>query len=215
MRMTLLSAFLIACSTSSEPGDGGASDAPRSDVPGLDAPTLTDTGFDATGLECMEPNDCVLLPRSCCGSCGQPTRDDIDSVYVGLVDAQRAEACAEPVPCPDCEGIPDPTLLPDCSMSTCTFLDLNPPSGPAPSLSACETSDDCVIRAAECCECGATINGQTVVALNREQRGFYDRYVCEDDIGCPECAPAYPDNIVAECRGEGAAARCVVIVREL
>lgn len=204
--------LLVACSSSTSVDDASVSDAASADTATRDS-APNDVGADAPVGECTTPTDCVLLPESCCGSCGQPSRSDIESVPRSGVDAQRAMACAEPVACPACEGQPDPTLLPDCSMSTCTVLDLNPPAGPAPGLSACESDADCIIRAAACCECGATITEETVVALNAGIRG-YEAFVCEGDIGCPECAPAYPDNLVARCLGDGgdgAAARCTVV----
>ncbi len=201
----------VACSSSTAVNDAAVSDAPPADSATTDSATTDSAAPDAPFGECLTPTDCVLLPESCCGSCGQPSRTDIDSVPRSGVDAQRAMACADPVPCPACEGHPDPTLLPDCSMSTCTVLDLNPPAGPPPGLSACESDTDCIIRAASCCECGATITEQTVVALNAEIRGGYEAFVCEGDIGCPECAPVYPDNLVARCLGDGAGARCTVV----
>ena len=202
--------LLVACSSSTVVDDAAVSDAASTDTATTDT-ALPDAQPDAPFGECRTPTDCVLLPESCCGSCGQPSRTDIDSVPRSGADAQRAMACADPVPCPACEGQPDPTLLPDCSMSSCTVLDLNPPVGPPPGLSACEEDTDCIIRAASCCECGATITEETVVAINLEIRGGYDPFVCEPGTGCPECAPVYPDNLVARCLGDGAAARCTVV----
>ncbi|MFK8002715.1 MAG: hypothetical protein AB8H86_24230 [Polyangiales bacterium] len=213
MRFCTALFFLAACSSSTSIDDASVSDAPLTDTASTDTATadVVQPDVDAPVGECVTPTDCVLLPESCCGSCGQPSRTDIDSVPRSGVDAQRAMACADPVPCPDCEGQPDPTLLPDCSMSSCTVFDLNPPAGPAPGLSACEDDTDCVIRAASCCECGATITEETVVAINLEIRGGYEPFVCEPGIACPECAPVYPDNLVARCLGDGAAARCTVV----
>ncbi|MFT5353739.1 MAG: hypothetical protein ACI9KE_000939 [Polyangiales bacterium] len=201
-----LFSLVLACSSSTAVQDAAVTDVPGRDTPSTDAPTP-----DARFGECLVPTDCFLLPESCCGSCGQPSRTDIDSVPLAGVDAQRSMACAEPVPCPACEGQPDVTLLADCSMASCTVFDLDPPNGPPPGLSACEDDTDCIIRAAECCECGATITEETVVALNVEIRGGYEPFVCEPGTGCPECAPLYPDNLVARCIGDGPAARCTVV----
>jgi len=171
--------LLVACSGSHTGGDDAGSTEP----------------FD----ECSVPTDCVVVPASCCGSCGAASRGDAVAVNTARTSAHRASACGDDADCPACFAEPDPTLVATCEAGRCAVVDLQ-----AHPSTECAAATDCRVRAVECCECGATISPSTVVAIS--DPGAFEPLVCEPGMGCPECAPVYPDDLVAACE----AGRCVV-----
>lgn len=163
------------------------------------------TGGDDAGSterfdECEVPTDCVVVPESCCGSCGAAARGDAVAVHTARAGDYRRSAC-DPVggDCPACFMEPDPTLVATCEAGRCVVVDLQEhPS------TECAAAADCRVRAVECCECGATITPSTVVAVS--DPAAFEPLVCDPGTGCPECAPTYPDDLVPACE----AGRCVV-----
>ena len=149
---------------------------------------------------CTVPSDCVVVPASCCGSCGQPTRSDAIAIAADQQSAYRASVCGDDLGCPACFMEPDPTLLATCEAGRCVVVDLA-----THAATECTSSTDCRVRAAECCECGATITESTVVAVS--DGAAFEALVCDPGTGCPECAPVYPDTFGATCD----AGRCAMI----
>ena len=163
----------------------------------------------------MHSTDCRLAPASCCGACGAYTRDDIVSMTPDALEAYRASACAGGIGCPACYQAPDPALLPVCEAGSCGVLDLyDPAMDHRSAFTACETDSECMLRVAACCECGATIDGSTVVAIRVDQLAAFEALLCPPGTGCPECAPLYPDYLFTHCRADtaGGPKRCVVDV---
>ncbi|MEZ4338455.1 MAG: hypothetical protein R3B82_17685 [Sandaracinaceae bacterium] len=159
---------------------------------------------DAGGVvydECSAPSDCVVVPASCCGSCGAATRGDAIAVATDRASAYRTSACGADTGCPACFMEPDPTLVATCTAGRCAVVDLA-----MHAATECTVSADCRVRAAECCECGATITESTVVAVS--DGAAYEALVCDPGMGCPECEPLYPDTIGATCEG----GRCAIIL---
>lgn len=177
--LAALGAVLVACSSTHAPGDDGS-------VDDLDT--------------CSVPADCVVVPASCCGSCGAATRGDAVAVSVARVSDHRSSVCGDDLGCPACFMEPDPTLLATCDAGHCALVDLQ--THPA---TECAVASDCRVRAAECCECSATISESTVVAV--ADAAAFEALVCEPGAGCPECAPVYPDTFGATCDG----GRCAMI----
>lgn len=202
----LLFALLVACGDSHD----GTEDAGRLDSGGEDAGSdgsivdgSPDTGMLRDGeipvdaaldappsRGCTSPTDCVLVPRSCCGACGEPSRTDSIALHRDDVNAFRNGVCGDDVGCPACAGQPDPTLLASCVSGQCAVIDLYVhPS------TECMRDDDCRVRAIDCCECGADTSPGRLIAVSRG----YDELVCDPMSACPECAPVYPDTVFALC----------------
>lgn len=177
----ILSVFLLlACTDSHSPGESDAG---------------------ARWDECALPSECVVVPASCCGACGVATRGDAIAVHRARVSEHRASVCGDDFGCPACAGVPDPTLVATCDAGRCVVVDLQ-----VHAATECETAGECRVRASECCECGATIGPSSVVAVS--DGSAYEALVCDPGMGCPECAPDYPDTLSAICED----ARCRVVV---
>jgi hypothetical protein len=142
----------------------------------------------------------VLVSISCCGSCGAVVRGDATAVSRANVAAHRMDACPDDAACPACLMDQDPTLLATCEAGRCVVVDLQ-----AHAATSCASSDDCRVRAVECCECGASITASTVVAVS--DSSALEGLVCDPGTGCPECLPDYPDDFGASCEG----GRCVMV----
>jgi len=109
-------------------------------------------------------------------------------------------ACPEagagsPPDCPDCPAALNPNLLATCTGERCVVVDLSAP-GP---LTRCTDDVDCIVRARDCCECGADVGVPNLVALHVDQRAQYESVVCDPDTACLECEPVYPDGVSAAC----------------
>lgn len=200
-------ALTFAGCSASHIGGGDAGDA-------VDAAASRDAGSplsDAGNIACNVPTDCVLIPQSCCGDCGAYARMDVVAVHRDLASSYHGLSC-NMVTCPGCHRDPDPALVADCRENRCVVLDFyDPEMGHSSEYTECDTDDDCVIRARECCECGARVSPDTVVAIRRDRRADVERLYCEPGTGCPECEPDY-GPFFARCSAPGSALpqRCVV-----
>lgn len=152
----------------------------------------------ATWAACDVPSDCTLAGDSCCGPCGRPTLDDVDAVDRGHLDDHFADVCPSPLPCPECATTSNPDLLATCAAATCTALDVRQLA-----LSACAVDDDCRLRVTGCCECGGNTEPWALIAIARTGLAAYQQLVCDPGQACPECAPQYPDTVVAICAPDG------------
>lgn len=146
----------------------------------------TGTGGGPSPTACTRNDDCIVIPESCCGSCGAPTRTDARAANRNHVPVDPKCAMTG---CPACYQEPDPTLLATCDHGDCRIVDLRlDPS------TACKQDGECRLRSPDCCECGGRTS--PLVAISSEP--LYSALVC-DDRACPECAPIYPTNWVATC----------------
>jgi hypothetical protein len=75
-------------------------------------------------------------------------------------------------------------------------------------LSQCKSDTDCSLRMGlACCEACDGGSGD-VVAINRDQGELLRQLACGNElIGCPKCAPLYPDGAEAVCT----AGQCEVV----
>lgn len=143
---------------------------------------------------CVEPADCVVRARGCCGICGQATADDLLAVNARYVN--EVVGCAL-LPCAPCPAPEQDTLgyfVADCVEQKCSLLDLR-----TTPLTACQSDSDCRLRnGSGCCpDCGSA----SVIALSDERR--LAELVCpSEDYGCPDCAALPPPNAVAVCQNE-------------
>lgn len=174
--------------------------------------TSTGVGGGPSFAACGKPGTCTLAIDDCCGPCGDPSLADFDAVNVAAVDDHFDAVCPDPdgTPCPGCAAGFDPNLFAYCDVAAgrCVGADL-----PETELAACETWEDCILRAgAGCCEaCGTPSDGSWGwVALRRDAVDDLQTLLCAEDSACPECAPEEPEGLFAECL-EGV---CRVVVLE-
>ncbi|MFK7998128.1 MAG: hypothetical protein AB8H86_00980 [Polyangiales bacterium] len=221
MRATIslvLSFLATACVSSSievvsEPDGGPPVDAGSPDA-GRDARPPEDVGVDApVEIECEEPSDCVLVAE-CCPECG-PQYGDVVSISRHGSEAEPAR----PVTCDtlDCffcsDDLPEPNLIPDCVENRCSFIDLGEPVD----LNDCGLAaegDNCVLRAAACCECDVEASFETLVSIADSQLELYEEHVC-GEISCPPCeAPPLYRGFEAFCDDFGGTGQCIVLSLE-
>jgi len=148
--------------------------------------------------DCTTSSQCIVIPASCCGSCGAATRDDAVAVNAAEGSAYLDLVCAGVAGCPGCYMMQDPTLVATCDEGTCVVVDLHEhPSA------ACDSHDDCRIRTHDCCECGGDVTEESLIAINQSSEASFAALVCDAGTGCPECLPVYPAGAVAQCHPDG------------
>jgi hypothetical protein len=204
----------VACGGKTEDGggspDGGGTvdtggTKPDTAFGGTDASPGTDTGVPLDGARpdtldedftrCSGPGTCVAVPRTCCGSCGAATPDDVIGVDTTRSSAYRTAVCGPGTGCPACFRPVDPFLQAFCRAGHCEAVDLHKDA-----MTACTTDDDCQLRYEDCCEsCGAPMEG--LIALRRDAVSTYRAEVCAPDAACPKCAVSYPAGARALCDG--------------
>lgn len=178
----------MACSL-----DGGSTrDAGPADA-GVDAGATPDWAA------CDEHFECRLSARGCCGVCAGASLDEFDGVNRARLEEHRDDLCPPPLPaCAPCEEsyVPEPNYLALCLEGACTPVDLRE-SG----LSLCTSDEECVVRRADCCQCG-----DALVALPGTSRSDYDAIVCDPAADCPDCGRMPPVGVQGSC----VAGHCVV-----
>ena len=93
--------------------------------PTLDSGTV-DMSTDARDFRaCNAALECVVLARSCCGTCGGPTPDDEICVRVDSEAAYKQTVCEPPVACPACAMQTNPNFFAECDSHECTTLDVH------------------------------------------------------------------------------------------
>jgi hypothetical protein len=148
--------------------------------------------------------DCIVVPKSCCGSCGAATPDDSIAVSVKGRDTYQRAACEGVGGCPACAVlVEDPRLLGVCVGKRCEVIRLHDHP-----TTRCADDTDCEIRTRDCCPCGGETRPGRLIALRKDAMSAYADLACEPDQGCPECAPIYPPEVTARC---GASAHCEAI----
>jgi hypothetical protein len=140
----------------------------------------------------------VLAPATCCLPCDAVTLDDVDAVNAGRRDAHRDAVCRGDRPCPPCAPPETPNLVATCEARQCTALDLRQHA-----ISACTRDDECRIRVPDCCDCGADVREERLIAIRADAIGEFTSIVCDSGQGCPECVPVYPDTVEAYCAPDG------------
>jgi len=178
-------------------------DSDAGDVPADDAEIFQDTNEEEAAQDwtaCTAPSECVFTIIDCCGPCGVPSLSDYDAVNADFVDEHYGAVCTDPDPiCPGCAVMPNPELITTCDATGhCLGLDTG-----AEDLSLCTSNEDCRIRARDCCECGASMSPENLIAIRTDSTAEYEDLVCDPDMGCPECAPEYPADVQAICDEDG------------
>lgn len=193
--------FLVAAA--SAPGCGGTVVDPGTGGTGTTTGTTTGTGsttgaaFDA----CDGPGQCVLVPSSCCGSCGTQSLESMTAVHADHTAAYFESLCPDDVACPACAALPNPNLFAYCESGHCVAADAK-----THAVSACTADADCRLRlGADCCEpCDGSADQIIAVSLDNDLKGL----VCTPNEGCPKCAVQYPPNAAAWCTG----GHCAVVL---
>jgi hypothetical protein len=85
-------------------------------------------------------------------------------------------------------------LLATCDNGACKAVNL-----PESDLSTCNAASDCVVRAAACCECGASMELWSLVAIAATASADYAALVCESTQACAACMPVYPTDVALDC----------------
>lgn len=143
---------------------------------------------------CAMNGECAVVPASCCATCGEVTLADVVAIRASEREAHRRDVCpAEMIACPPCLPTPFPHLQASCEAGRCTIFDVGEEHG------ACRSRDDCVVRVANCCECGGDTSPEALIALRRDAVGAYQALVCSPLADCATCAPVYPDGVAADC----------------
>lgn len=177
----LLLAGAAGCSDSHPPGDGG----------------MDSGGGDF--VSCTVSSDCIVVPASCCGSCGAATRGDVIAINSDQLGDYRDSVC-DMMGCPACYMVQDPALVGTCNAGTCEVFDVR-----AADLSECAVATDCRVRTRDCCECGGDTSMEGLLAIPIAAENAYMDIVCDEGTmtGCPECAPIYPMEAAAVCDPDG------------
>jgi hypothetical protein len=194
MRVLLLAALLtVAC------GGKTTDDELTPDSGATDTGTTADTSpvLDAAPdlRSCTGPGTCSLVPTTCCGSCSQPTTENMTAVTKGREPEHTKLVCGDgPVGCPACApAIFDGSVQAWCVGTRCTAVDVRKES-----LSTCATDDDCMLRYQSCCE-PCDENPFDLIALNKSQTAQYRSKVCVGDETCSKCLARYPADASAVC----------------
>jgi hypothetical protein len=143
----------------------------------------------ASYSDCTRSSECVVVPASCCGSCGAAARGDAIGLNRDRVAAYSSSVCGGDG-CPACYQAPDPTLVAPCRAGTCAVVDLREHSS-----TECTADAECHVRTSSCCECGGDMNALVAVS----DASAYGALVCDPDQACGECAPIYPPEVTARC----------------
>lgn len=155
------------------------------------------TGSGQSFTACNGPGQCTLSYRGCCASCSAPELEDVVAVAGDRLEAFRSSECPAPEPCDVCEACENGNLYAYCDSGTCRAADLRKEP-----VSECSSANDCVLRAGSgCCEtCGAIdLSCGGLVAINKDKQAQLASLVCGEGVGCPSCAPSYPEGSIAQC----------------
>jgi len=153
-------------------------------------------GTDAAVNTCAENSDCLVVPHSCCGSCGAATRGDAVAVSRDNLNQQRTDACAGTMGCPACFGGTDPLLIATCRANRCELVDLLQQD----EITLCAQASDCQLRFAGCCACAPSDTPVIAVRADPDAEMSLQSLTCDTAQACSECAPVFdPSMMVAEC----------------
>jgi hypothetical protein len=164
-----------------------------------------DDGGDGDGgghpdfASCEHNSQCVVVPESCCGACGAPTRGDAIAINEASAAEYSQRACEDDVGCPACAPLfIDPTLVATCRAARCELVDLMDHRA-----SVCTRDSDCRVRTPDCCECGGDTAAGRLIGVAASAEREYADLVCDADEACPECGAIYPDEVTVQCAANG------------
>jgi len=192
----LLFCLVPACggSVASDPTtDSSVSDTFGSDTIGSDTTPLPDTPT-PIDKSCTMAGMCVLVPASCCGYCGMPTKTDQIALPRDKAAEYRTRVCSADggFGCPECAGMADPNLQAFCRGGSCVFVEV-----PKDDVSACATDADCELAQGVCCgPCGGEL---TLTAVAKTKVSEFMSQICDPRADCAGCPVPSPTKSVAKC----------------
>lgn len=178
---------LLACGGSLEgvgSGDGGGTDGSAGDG-GADA-RADGGGTDGGGVDygaCGADDDCVPIPKGCCLPCGINLAL-FEGVTARNADQARAAKDCAGVGCPACYPMDLGNVAARCVAGRCQVFDVRE----EPSLSRCDTVDDCTLRnGSRCC---ASCQADEWIGLRKDAESTLRAMVCpaSGPTPCPKCA---------------------------
>jgi hypothetical protein len=183
---------------------GGTSSGGVSSSGGTSGGTGSSGSSGMVPLDCKEPSDCALVPRTCCGVCGEPSLGDMIAVPDSQADTYRTNVCTPPEPCPKCAVQVNPNLIATCRGQKCTGVDIRTDADYA----SCNKNEDCVLRAGnECCELCAPVEPSQYIALNIKGARTLAETACVGAPPCTKCPPGPPPLVKAVCVSNRCAVR--------
>ena len=194
--------MLVGCSDDADEPDAavtGGSGGRRPDASAGSGGGEPDVDASADLWACEVSSDCMIVPESCCGACGTPTRGDAIAIARNKASDWNAVACPGDLECPTCDAVIDPTLVARCSAQTCVLVDLQQHRA-----TECTSDDQCRVRTPDCCECNGDTHEGRLLAVASENA--YRDLVCDPQQACDGCAPVYPEEATATCQS----GRCVI-----
>ncbi len=183
----VLSSMLVLAVVVSSAGCGDDSDAAKDDAGRPDF------------FACEANSDCIVVPESCCGTCGAPTRGDAVAINAASVADRWERECSGSMGCPTCAPLfIDPTLVATCRDQRCTLIDLR-----RDEISTCTQDLDCRLRTPDCCECGGDTSLGRLLGIAISAEPDYASLVCDPGQACDDCLPVYPDEVTVACSANG------------
>lgn len=161
--------------------------------------TTTTSGTNTSAFSaCTGPGQCILMQPSCCSGCSTLELGSVVAVNEALAQEYFNFVCPDPVPCPECEPLPNPNLFAYCDNGQCVAADVRKED-----FSKCASDADCALRATSgCCQpCSAT--AFEMIATQPGAEETLKSLVCAPDEGCSKCLPQYPPQVSAVCAANG------------
>jgi hypothetical protein len=133
---------------------------------------------------CEDGSECMLIPRTCCGTCGAATAKDVRAVNTDWFETGARSECAGQS-CPDCHDSNAHQLVAVCEKKTCKVLKLDELP-----LTRCKRDDECATRPVGCC-------GGEAIAVRKDQLERLSERMCgKNGVGCGRMMqPALPAAI--------------------
>jgi len=134
---------------------------------------------DAAAGQCLENQDCTLVPTGCCAAC-VPDSKQVVAVPSSHAAAAGANFCSLGVSCSPCPT-PDPQVVypqlrAACVSHQCVVVDTR-----SEDSTTCQVDEDCEVRAAGCCDPCSDMGD-----------GWFAFKKGATDPHAPECSPIPP-----------------------
>ena len=137
-----------------------------------------------------------MASKQCC-NCADHSGLDIVAISGGSSSEFAARVCQVAEPCAQCPNDPFASVraryLPQCVPSSrweggqCQLLDIG--------ALACTQAVGCGVRARTCCECGADLAIENLMAVPNGAGDPARTALCAPGQACDACLPIYPSNV--------------------
>lgn len=149
---------------------------------------------------CQVATDCMLSPIGFFGTCdgSQITAHDFVA-YNRRYEAEVSPCAGADIPCDPCVPTKQATrkyFVPNCVRGECVVEDVRKSE-----VTACKTSQDCVLRNGTAC-CESCTSADELVAVRND--GSLEQLVCGAlPRACPGCLPMQPRDAAPDCDESG------------